>query len=270
VKIDFASRYGPFALVAGASAGLGCAFAHELARRGLNLILVARREPALERVRDEVTATYNVDVRTIVLDLASPRSAEYLEQQTHDVAVGLLVYNAALSLIGPFLDHPLEAHVRELETNCRGPLTLAYAFSQGMVKRGRGGIVLMSSLAGFQGSPYISHYAATKAYNTVLAESLWAELAPHGVDVLACCAGATATRGYAQTASRGTSRFAPAALEPRDVVCAALDALGNGPSVVPGRANRFAQFLLQRVLPRRAAIRLMERSTRHLSQSSAS
>jgi short-subunit dehydrogenase len=169
--------------------------------------------------------------------------------------------NAALSLIGGFLDHPIERHLEELDLNCRAPLVLAHHFAAPMRERGRGGIVLMSSLAGSQGSPNIAHYAATKAYDLVLAEGLWGELRAAGVDVLACRAGATRTPGYLAGLPPGRGA-APHEQEPEAVVREALAALGRGPSVIPGRVNRVAAFAMQRLLPRRSAVRLMGRTTR--------
>jgi uncharacterized protein len=148
--------------------------------------------------------------------------------------------------------------------NCRAPLTLAYLFGARMAERGRGGIILMSSLAGLQGGPFIANYAATKAYNLVLAEGLWAEFSHHGVDVLACCAGAIATPGYNAVATTPTSRFAPTPMQPEVVASEALEALGRGPSYVPGVANRAIAQLMRRLLPRTTSVRLMERNTRQL------
>jgi short-subunit dehydrogenase len=122
----------------------------------------------------------------------------------------------------------------------------------------------MSSLAGFQGSPWIANYAATKAYNAVLAEGLWSELKPFGVDVLACCAGAVSSEGYSAAASQSKSRFAPSPLSPHQVAEEALDVLGRTPSFIPGRGYRLAGELVRR-LPRRLAIGLMERNTRGLN-----
>jgi uncharacterized protein len=267
---DFRQRYGPWALVAGASAGLGAAFASHLARRGLNLALVARRSAELRVLADTLTTRHAIEVRTFELDLARSDAATILHDALADVHVGLLVHNAARSVVGPFLESPLESHLTEIDVNCRAPLSLAYLFGARMAARGRGGIILMSSLAGFQGGPFIANYAATKAYNVVLAEGLWAELSPHNVDVLACCAGAIATPGYNAAARTPTSRFAPAAMQPEDVAAEALEALGRGPTYEPGAANRAIVQLMRRLLPRTTSVRLMERNTRQLNRSAMS
>jgi uncharacterized protein len=256
----FRERYGPWALVAGASAGIGEAFARQLAERGLNLLLLARRAEALDALAADLRARHGVEARGAAVDLARTDLAEAALSLAAGAEVGLLVYNAAASAIGPLVDRPLEDQLRVLEVNCRGPLILCHALGGAMARRGRGGIVLMSSLAASQGNPFLVSYAASKAFGLVLAEGLWAELRPRGVDVLACRAGATRTPGYA--ASR-PKREMPL-MEPEAVAASALAALGRGPTVIPGALNKLAAFLFARVLPRRTSVRLMERATRRL------
>jgi short-subunit dehydrogenase len=147
--------------------------------------------------------------------------------------------------------------------NCAGPAQLARAFLPAMVSRGRGGMVIMSSLAGQQGSPPITAYSATKAFGAVLAEGLWAEMRPHGVDVVACVAGAVATPGLANASAKP----APGTLPPQRVVAAALRGLGRGPRVVPGLTMRMSSVFMSRVLPRRAAIAIITRASRNLTAS---
>jgi short-subunit dehydrogenase len=256
----FPDRYGPWALVAGASAGLGERFARRLAARGLNLLLVARRADALERLAEELRAAHGVEVRAAAADLARPDLREVVGDLASGAEVGLLVYNAAASAIGPFLERPLEYQLRVLDVNCRGPLVLAHLLGGPMARRGRGGILLMASVAGGQGNPLLASYAASKAFDIVLAEGLWAELRSRGVDVLACRAGATDTPGYAASRPRAKVPL----MDADDVARAALDALGRGPTVVAGALNKVAAFAFGRVLPRRASIRIMERATRRL------
>ncbi len=264
----FSARYGPWALVAGASEGLGAAFAGQIAAHGVNLVLVARRAPLLADLSRALTDEHGVQVRGLVVDLAERGALGAASHEVRDLEVGLLVYNAAYSRIGPFLEDPLEEHLQELDVNCRGPLVFAHTFGRPMAARGRGGILLMSSLAGGQGSPGIANYAATKAYNTVLAEGLWGELRGRGVDVLACCAGATRTPRYrANQEERGGGSIPAPEMEPEAVASEALRALGRRPSMIPGAANRTAAFFMSRVLPRRRAVMIMGRSTRGMSPS---
>jgi short-subunit dehydrogenase len=254
---SFVDCYGPWALVAGASEGLGAEFAEQLARRGLNLVLVARRAGLLNSLAQSLSARYAVAVRQLALDLAQPEAAESIVQATQDIEVGLLIYNAAYSAIGPFFQRPLDDHLLELATNCRAPLVLVHALGQRMLKRGRGGILLMSSLSAQQGSPYIANYAATKAYNWILAEGLWDELRQQGVDVLVCRAGAISTPNYDASAPNQTSRLSVAATTPQAVVASALVGLGKGPEVVPGLGYRLSALAMQRLLPRKLAVRIM-------------
>jgi short-subunit dehydrogenase len=257
---SFVSRYGPWAVVAGGSEGLGAAFAGALAARGMNLVLLARRADLLAGVKERLEAAAHVEVRVEACDLARPDLPSVLETLTRDLEVGVAVYNAAYAPVGDVLDRPTDDLLRVVDVNVRGPLLFARALAPAMVKRRRGGIVLMSSLAGFQGAPRIATYAASKAFNIILGEGLWRELGPHGVDVLVSCAGAVRTPGYAKSA-RGD---APGTLDADVVARQTLDALGHGATVVPGAINRLARFVLGRLLSRRAAIALMANSTKDL------
>ena len=162
--------------------------------------------------------------------------------------------------MGPFLDNDEAAIEAPVDVDVRGPLRLVRALAPALKERGRGAAVHMSSLSGLQGSPHISTYAATKAFNTILAEGLWYELLPHGVEVAACVSGAVPTPGYLERFKRD----APGMLSADEAVRQTLDRLGREPRIVPGRFNRFAHQLVRRLLPRRTAIRLIAKSTGHL------
>jgi len=252
--------YGPWALVAGASEGLGAAFAEALAERGHHLVLIARRKPLLDELAARLTAAHGIEVRTLALDLADGGWVAQVEALAAELAIGVAVYNAAFSYIGKLLDRPLANAERVIDVNVHGVLRFVHALAPPMRARKRGALVLMSSLAGFQGSPRLAAYAASKAYITVLGESLWAELRPEGVDVLVSCAGAIRTPGYQKTAKRD----APGTLDPAQVVARTLAALGKGPVVVPGAMNKLARIVLGRVLSRRAAVGVMARNTADL------
>jgi uncharacterized protein len=257
----FSRQYGPWALVAGASQGLGAEYARQLAENGLNLVLVARKEEALRSLAGQISEKYGVQTRPLALDLSVESSLAQIIEQTADLEIGLMVYNAAYSAIGPFFDIPVEDHLRELATNTRAPLILAYQMGRQMLPRKRGGIILMSSLSAAQGSAFISNYAATKAYNQVLGEGLWEELREQGIDVLVSCPSAVSTPNYLH--SRENRSKAPvSAMSPRDVIAETLAALGKRPYIVPGRGNRLAAFFMQRLIPRPIAIRLMGRVLR--------
>jgi short-subunit dehydrogenase len=257
---DFRTRYGPWALVTGASVGLGECFARALAARGLSLLLVARRREPLEALAAELRRAHGVEVRTEAADVGRPDLLEVIDRLADGAEVGLVVHNAAFSALGPFLDRPVEDQLQVLDVNCRAPVLLAHHLGRRMAERGRGGILFMSSLAGGQGCPLVASYAASKAYEIVLAEGLWDELRPLGVDVLACRAGPTRTPGYESSNPRQKVPI----MEPEPVVEEALRALGGGPVLVAGRLNRAVNFLMQRILTRAAAVRFMGRSTRKM------
>jgi short-subunit dehydrogenase len=257
----FRQKYGPWALVAGASEGIGAAFAEELAARGVHLVLIARRAEPLEDLARRIRASHAVEVRTASIDLGAPSLLDDVRGAMDGLDVGLLVYNAALAFIGPFLEQSVADKLRVLDVNCRGPVVLSDELGRRMAARGRGGIILMSSLAGTLGTPFVATYAATKAFNLVFAESLWDELREKGVDVLACRAGATRTPAY----ERSNPAPSPTpVMDPRPVAVEALDALGKGPSMVPGAINSAVAFLMQRLMPRRAAVGTMGAATRKM------
>ncbi len=185
---DFAERYGPWAVVAGASEGLGASFAACLARRGVHLVLLARRMPLLAELADALRAEHGVEVRCVALDLGDADWPDALREATADAEFGLLVYNAAMVPVGRFVDTEADALERSVRVNALAPVRFLRAFLPSLCARGRGGVVLMSSLSGLQGAPRVAAYAATRAFNAILAEGLWHELRSDGVDVVACSA----------------------------------------------------------------------------------
>jgi hypothetical protein len=253
---DFAHRYGPWALVAGASEGLGAAFATRLSQHGIGVILAARRPGPLA----DLAATLPGRSITVAADLATAEGLDAVSAAAADVQVGLVVANAAYAPIGPFLDLDAAQARRVLAVNCAAPVELAQRFLPAMALRGRGGFVVMSSLSGLQGTPPITLYAATKAFGAVLADGLWAELRGTGVDVLACVAGPVRTPGL-----EASQLEAPGTLDAETVVTRALWALGRGPRTVPGAVARFSQVLMSRVLPHRTAIAIVSRASRGLA-----
>jgi short-subunit dehydrogenase len=149
-----------------------------------------------------------------------------------------------------------------LDVNCRAAARLTHALGRPMVARGRGGVILLSSMAGGQGSALVAHYAATKAYLRVLAEGLWAEWRPHGVDVLACCPGLVRTPTFTSSNLVRLGRLVPSPMSPERVARVALRALGHRPSVIPGWRNHWSASAVSRLLPRSTAVRLVSRQTR--------
>lgn len=258
----FRARYGPWALVAGGSDGIGAEFARRLASLGLNLVIVGRRTEALAETATELQERHSVAVRTLSLDLSERDGLEELFEETIGLEIGLVVCNAAVSIIGPFLEQPAEDHVRLLELNCRMPVLLSHEFGRRMSAAGRGGIVLLSSMAAFQGTVLSAHYAASKAYVRVLAEGLWAELRPYGVDVIASCPGTVRTPTFLRDEPASRPWATLPVMETGPTVTQTLAALGRTPAVVPGRLNRILSFFMQRLLPRGLLIHLTARATR--------
>jgi uncharacterized protein len=193
---EFAARYGPWACIAGASMGIGLAFAHEAASRGLHVVMVARGEELLRAKADEVARTHGVETLAVPADLASPTIRDELDAATSHLEIGLFVYNATVAPNGWFIDVPLEQHLSSVAVNCATPVALCHLFAPPMVARGRGGIGLVSSTGGTQGSIRFGTYNAGKAFEWILAESLWAELAEHGVHVNNIFVGPTASPNY--------------------------------------------------------------------------
>ena len=251
--MTFSDSYGPWAVVAGASEGIGSAFARALAARGLSLVLVARRPAPLAAL----AASLDVPTVTVAADLASAAGREAVYAATRSLEVGLVVANAAYAPSGQFVDLSAADVHAIVALNCGALVGLAHHYLPPMVRRRRGGLIVMSSAAGLQGGPLLSTYAASKAFGAVLAEGLWWELRPHGVDVLTCVAGAVSTPGL----SRASQRAAPGTVTPDAVAAAALAGLGRGPRVVPGRFMRLSTALMSRVMPRRSAITVMARAT---------
>jgi short-subunit dehydrogenase len=260
----FSRKYGPWAFVAGASMGIGEAFSRQLAARGLNLVLTARRPAPLGALAEELPGQ-GVEVRAVPLDLGAEELLDELRPEIADLEIGLLVYNACYSYIGEFFASDLSTKLQIIDVNCRGPLMLVSELAPPMIERKRGGIILMSSASGFQGQAMISAYAASKAFNTVLGEGLWEELRHHGVDVLSFIAGATRTPNFERETPK-EKQAGSFPMLPEAVAKEALESLGKGPIGIAGRVNKVACFLFCRLLPRRMAVEIMSKQLRKMYQ----
>ncbi len=256
VKPSFQSQYGPWAVIAGASEGLGAAFAQALGERGLNIVLVARREEPLRAVAAEVQGAHGVQTRVVLCDLATPDAWQTIADETENLEVGLLVYNAAYHPIGPFLKTSTADLARVTDVNCRTATLLAHHFAKPMVGRGRGGVLLMSSLSGLNGCGLIATYAASKAFDRVLAEGLWYELKDSGIDVVTVNSGAISTPNYERSKPR--QEMVPP-MTPVSVAEDALNGLRDGvPNVYPGKTSMVAKFMKK--MPRTQAVETMSQA----------
>jgi uncharacterized protein len=262
--MNLKQKYGSTALVAGSSEGIGAAFATFLAAEGIDLVLIARRLHPLQQLAHLLEKKYNVNVMCISCDLSGLNAIKQIEEALAGREINLMVYNAALSYIGPFIENSAVNHLQAARVNILTPMSMVRLFGEKMLTRGKGAVILMSSLAGLQGSGYLSVYAASKAFNRILGESLWYEWKNSGVDVIACCAGATATPGFINTHPEKTGFFTPRVLDPDEVVIECFKNLGRRPSFITGRANRLASFIMQKILPRKMAVNIMGETTRKM------
>jgi short-subunit dehydrogenase len=226
------AKYGPWAVIAGASEGTGAEYARQLAAQGLHCLLVARRTEPLQQIAQELTDKYRVHTRVLSVDLSSPDAAQRMKDAAADVVVGLYVSNAGADSTGlHFLDVPLEQSHRLINMNVRTVIDAVYAFAPSMKARGRGGILLMSSGAGLGGQPRVAMYSGTKAFELNFGESLWVELRKFGVDVLSVAAPAMDTP-VLRAALAARNLKAQGIYDPKDVVRIALEYLPIGPTYV--------------------------------------
>ncbi len=233
---DFAQRYGRWAVIAGASEGVGASLADQLAGRGLDLVLIARNSALLEEVASGIRERHGVEVRPVTLDLTAPDISERIADATDGLEVGLVVYNAgAANRTAEFLEDSLDDSVRQIRLACIGPVALARHFAPAMRERGRGGIVLVGSLACLAGASLLAVYSAVKAFNVNFAEGLWAELRPYGVDVCCTPLGMTWTEAYQRM---GFPYDAESVMMPDDVAREIIENIGNGPTYPVGEKNR--------------------------------
>jgi uncharacterized protein len=243
--------FGPWAVVTGASDGIGRAFAHELASAGLHLVLVARRASMLSELAAELTARSQVMCRVVAADLSLPEHVHALHASTADLDVGLLVAAAGYGSSGPMLQQDEQRERDQLSVNCAAVLAQTMHYGQRFAARGRGGVILLSSIVAFHGTPWSANYAATKAYVQSLAEALRVEWAPLGVRVLSCAPGPVAT-GFAARAGLHLDR----ALSAATVARATLRALPRGGTVRPGWLSKLLGWSLA-TAPRALRVRIM-------------
>lgn len=252
----FAQQYGPWALIAGGSEGVGASFARKLAAKGLNLVLLARKPEPLEEVAQQVRANSDVQVRTASLDLTVPDILDRVRAITDDIEVGMLIYNAGVISPSPFLDRPLDQNLQALRLTVTGPVVLAHHFGTRMRARKRGGIIILGSMSSFAGAQNYSLYCASKAFDVMFGESLWFELRPHGVNVLSLIIGLTRTPAFIRTGGLELEKAGYPVLEPDDAAQEGLDNLDNGPTLIVGAHNReWAKALAQ--MDRKAAVEAM-------------
>lgn len=239
-------RYGRWALITGASSGIGASFADAMARRGFSLILVARRGDRLREAAIRLAAANGVEALAAEVDLTEPDAIDRVADVVGHREIGVLVNNAGFGFNGNFLSAPADNYDRMITLNCIAPVHLTHRLLPGMLRRKRGAIVMVSSTAAYQPVPYLSVYAATKAFDLMLGEGLYAELRGSGVDVMTVSPGLTRTE-FASRARMGTGE--PRGADPAAVAEAALARLGRRMSFIHGFANKLGP-LSARLFPR--------------------
>jgi uncharacterized protein len=261
------TRYGDWALVTGASSGIGREFARCLARDGVNCFLVARRSERLEDLSRELSENHRVECRCIVQDLTEDGAEQRIKEAVGDTHVSILVNNAGFGHPGHFESRDPARLTELVKLNCLLPVLLTRLFLPEMIESGRGAIVFVSSVLGFIPAPYDSVYCASKAFDLYLGESLWGELRGTGVDVITVCPNATKTEffaveGHSESRRKIVMKFADKA---ESIAAMTLKKLGRTPTTAPWSA--WGPSILVRMLPRRIVAGIMRFVMTHLMAS---
>lgn len=260
--MDFAERYGPWAIVAGASDGTGRAFAREIAAQGVACILVAR-DAKVDAVADELKAEFGVACVTAHIDLSQADAADRIIAAAEGREIGLFVANAGADNHGEeFLDQPIENALGLIGINVITTTRCCHHFGGLMRARGRGGLLLANSGACYGGSGFLAIYTASKAFVLNLAESLWTELSPHGIDVLTIAIGATDTPGYRRRREVKGRPIPSGLASPEDVARQGMERLPFGPVTNFGLADDETGHLSQSASDRREAVRRHDAAVR--------
>lgn len=254
---DFSGQYGPVALVTGASSGIGKSFAVALAAKGMHLVLVARRVNRLDSLAAQLRSAHKVHVTVCEIDLAEPDAVHRIRGLTSTLDIGLLVSNAGYGLKGDHAAHDPRALAAMLMVNCNAAMLLTNGFIPRLRKRGKGGIILVSSVESLIGCPYSAAYSASKAFVKSLGEALWGELTPEGIDVLTICPGATDTEALSRHGIDPAKL--PNVMLPDEVARLSLAGLKNGPVLVTSEYYK-ATFDKLLSMPRRDALATMAKS----------
>ena len=246
--MEYNEKYGQYALITGASSGIGVEFAKQLAEKGLNLILVARRKERLEKLSKELEKKYRIRAIVIAVDLLSDNFLDEIKKTTDHLEVGLLVSNAGMMYIGNYFDNPLEKDLKMIDLNIKVPAILTHHFAQKMIERKKGGIIYTASMLGFMGTPFASTYAGTKAHEIVKGDGLAYELKPKGIDGLVLNPGLTDTE---MTSNNDFSAIPMKLMKPDMVAKSAIDAIGKKILVTPGFMNNMMIWMAKRIMSRK-------------------
>ena len=251
----FLTRYGPWALVTGASSGIGEQFARLLAEAGFHLIITARRTDRLQALAQQLRQDFNVTVEAITVDISTENFLELLLPACETRDIGLVISNAGFGLKGLHHTNKPDAMNAMLNVNARAPMLLSHALIPQLIQRGGGGLIMTGSIEGFMGFPYSAGYAATKAFVHSLGEALWQELKPHNIDVLVLAPGSTDTEALSLQGI--DSQQMSGLMSPLAVARQSLRQLGKTRTLITGSMNRILVSLLQ-LMPRRWSLMLTE------------
>jgi hypothetical protein len=256
---DLTAKYGKYALVTGASSGIGAEFAVQLADAGFDLILVARRKDRLDALAHELRKRAGVQVIVEALDLGTTQAVDELLSRIRGLDVGLVVVSAGVMLAGAFTENDYAAETAVTQLNTVTLMQLAHRFGRPMVMRGRGALILLSSTVGHFAVPYLANYAATKAYVSTLGRALHHELKASGVDVLTVLPGPTDTEGLNTAEGIDFTALPMPLMSTTAVVRKSLRRLGGSALVIPGAMNKFMDFFGTHLMPRSAMTALFAR-----------
>lgn len=257
--MQFKEKYGPWALIAGASEGTGREFTRQIAAEGVNCLMIARREEPLVALADEVRAEFGVECRTAAVDLSRTDAAELVIAEIGSLDIGLFVANAGSDPHGrKLLDRPLQDWKDLIQRNVVTLFDLCYHFAGSMKARGKGGMILVNSGACYGGATYMAVYSSSKAFDLNLGESLWAELRPHGVDVLNLVMGETDTPEFRRFLAAKDLPFPDSAADAGAVARLGLEQLPNGPTCNWGLGPDEAHYGTTSAKARRERVELIE------------
>ena len=256
----FYKKYGPWALVTGASSGIGKSFAELLGEEGFNLVLTARRTDRLEKLASNLRRTHRIETRIITADLGKPAGIEAIEKGTEDLEIGLLVSNAGYATPGSFLKADPDTEASLIHLNVTAHMHLSHFFGQRMITRGQGGIILVSSTVAYQAVPLLANYNGAKSYVLNFGEVLHYEWRDKGVDVTVLAPGATASYENGKAwGGMDLEKMPVIWMKPAKVAESALDALGKKSTIIPGIVNQIMAFVMSRLVPRKTASQMFSR-----------
>jgi len=233
----FTKKYGQWALITGATSGIGEELTHQLAAKGLNIALVARKEKELIEKSAFLTETYGVQTKCISADISNQEGIDKVKLESKDLEVGLLVLAAGLEVNGAFEKNNVDRELQVIQLNVIATMQLTHHFIAPMVQRKKGGVLMISSLSGHMPNPYFANYAGTKAFVLNFGASLFGEMKPKGVDITVLSPGLTKTPMIKDNGV-DFSKTPMSAMEPSEVAKTAIDALGKKFLAIPGGKNK--------------------------------